>query len=88
MAHRGRHFGCREHEAAVAGDRQHRHVAPGVLRTERGGKAAAQIVLIAGRQEGARPIDRESEPRGEAELCHLVDKNAVLRQLGADCVDR
>ena len=85
MAHRGRHFGCREHEAAVAGDRQHRHVAPGILRAERGGKAVAQIVLIAGRQEGARPIHRKGEPRGEAELCHLVDKNAVLRQLGANC---
>ena len=53
------------------------------LDTERGSKAPAEIVLIAGRQERARRI---AERRGawRNRLGDLVDENAVLRQRGAD----
>ena len=84
MAHRGGEFVRGEHEAAVAGDRHHRHVAPRVLRAERGGEAPAEIVLIARREKGPRLVDREGEPRGEADLRDFVDEDAVLRQFGAD----
>ena len=84
VAHGGRHFRRREQEAAIAGDRQHRHVAPRVLRAERGGEAIAQIVLIAGREKGARLINRKGEAGREAKLRHLIDENAVVRQRRTD----
>ena len=66
----------------------HRHVAPRILRAERGGEAPAEIVLIAGREERARLVDRKREAGGEADLRHLVDENAVLGQFGADRVEK
>src|SRR5665811_1758202 len=71
-------------KAAVAVDREHRHVGPRVLRAERGGVAPAEIVLITGREKRARLVDRHGEAGGEADLRDLVDINAVLRQLSAD----
>ena len=88
VAHRGRQLVRREQKAAVAGDRQHRHIAARVLRAERGGEAPAEIVLVAGRQERARLVDRKGEARGKADLRHLVDEDSVLRQFGADRVEK
>jgi hypothetical protein len=87
VADRGRHFVGGEHEAAVAGNRHHRHVAARVLCAKRGGKAPAEIVLVTGREEGARLVDRERQAGGKADLGDLVDQDAVLGQLGADGVE-
>src|SRR6185312_13539257 len=73
----------REHEAAVAVDRQDRHVRPRVLSAKRGRKAPAEIVLVAGREEGARLVHGEEQAGRKADLRDLVDIDAVLRQLGA-----
>ena len=54
-----------EEKPAVTRDREHRHIGARVLRAERGGIAPAQIVLIAGRKEGSRLVDRQQKPRGE-----------------------
>ena len=84
VADGGRHLVAGVKEAAVAVDRQHRHIRPRLLRAERGGIAPAEIVLIAGRQESARLVDRHGEARDKADLRDFVDENAVLRQRGAD----
>ena len=84
MTHRGRHLARGEQEAAIAADRDDRHVAARILGAERGGKAEAEIVLIAGRQVGARPVDRKGETGGKTDLRDLVDEDAVFRQFGAD----
>ena len=81
--HGGGKLGGGEQEAAVAGDREHRHIAPRILCAQRRGKTPAQRILIAGRQKRARLVDGKDQPRGEAELGDLVDENAVLRQFGA-----
>src|SRR6266550_480976 len=54
VANGGGELGPRVEEAAIARDRQHRNVAARILRPERGGKAPAEIVLIARREERAR----------------------------------
>ena len=59
MTHGGCHLVCREQKAAVAADRQHRHVAPRVLRAERRGEAVAEIVLVAGRNISAWAMNRK-----------------------------
>ncbi len=84
MPHGRRHLGCGEHEAAVAADRDDRHIGPRMLRAERGGKAPAQRILKAGRDIGARLVDRERPPRGENHLRDVFDENAVFGQFGAD----
>ena len=38
---------------------------------------------MAGREERARLVDRERDAGGEAELRHLVDEDAVVRQRAA-----
>src|ERR1700719_1889638 len=53
-------------------------------RAQRGGEAVAQIVLIAGREKGPRPINRKGEASREAKLRHLVDENTIVRQLRTD----
>ena len=68
VAHRGGKLVRGVEEAAVAGDREHRHVAPRILRAERGGKAPAEIVLIAGRQERARLVHRQRK-RAAKPIC-------------------
>jgi len=80
-------FVCREHEAAVARNGKRRHIGPSVLSAERGRVAPAEIVLIAGRKESARRVDREGEAGDEADLGHLVDEDAVLRQFGPDGIE-
>ncbi len=85
---RGRYLVPREQEAPVARDRDDRQVAPRVLHAERSGIAPAKAVLVAGRDEGARPVDRKQEPGRKADLRHLVDENAVLGQFGADGVEK
>ena len=87
VAHGGGEFVAGVEEAAVAADREHRHVGPRVLRAERGGKAPAEIVLIAGREKRARLVDRKGEAGGKADLRDFVDIDAVLRQFGADRVE-
>src|SRR6516225_681618 len=59
-----------------------------MLRAERGGKTPAQRILIAGRQKCPWLVDREQQPRGKADLGHLVDKNPVLGKLGPDRVEK
>src|SRR5262249_58812001 len=59
MMSRGRELVRRKHEAAVARDGEDRHVRPRMLDAERRRVAPAEIVLIAGRNECARPVYRE-----------------------------
>ncbi len=83
VAHGGRQFVGRVHEAAIAVDGQHRHVGPRMLRAERGGVTPAEIVLEAGREKCARLVDREGEAGCKAELRYLVDEDAVFGQFSA-----
>src|SRR5262249_27174418 len=48
MVHSGRKLIRGEEKAAVARDRQHRHIGACMLRAKRGGVAPAEIVLVAG----------------------------------------
>ena len=75
-------------KAAVAGDREHRDVAAGVLRAKRGRITPAEIVLIARRQKGSRLVDRKQQPRGKTDLGDFIDEDAILGQLGADRVEK
>ena len=84
VTHRGRQLLHVEHEAAIAVDAHHRAVRARRLDAERGGVAPAERALIAGRDEGARPIDRIAEARGVAELGDLVDQDARPRQSAPD----
>src|SRR5581483_7279927 len=88
VADRGRKFVAGVEKAAVAADREHRHVGAGMLRAERGGIAPAEIVLVAGRQERARAIDRHGDAGGKTNLRDVVDVNAVVRQRGADGIEK
>src|SRR6202008_4985872 len=87
MAHRGGKLGGGEQKAAVAGDRDNRHVGPRVLRAERVAETPAERVLVARREKRARSIDRKQQPGGKADLRNLIDKNPVLGKLGADRVE-
>src|SRR4029450_4492913 len=78
----------REEKAAVARNRQHRNVGARMLRAERGGVAPTEVVLIAGRKEGPRPIDRKQEPGGKTDLGDLVDEDAFLGKLRANRVEK
>jgi hypothetical protein len=60
----------------------------GVLDAQCGRKAPAEIVLIARRDVGARPIDRIGQPGREAHLGHFLHENAILRQRGPDRVQK
>src|SRR3954464_2631534 len=84
MADGARKLVRRVHEAAIAIDGQHRHIASRVLRAERGRIAPAEIVLIARREKGARLVDGEGEARRKADLRHLVHEDTVFGQLGSD----
>ena len=57
-----------EHEAAIAGDRDHGLVGIGDLGAERGRKARAGRALIARGDEGARLVDGKAVPGGKADL--------------------
>src|SRR4029453_8731729 len=59
-----------------------------MLRAERGGVAPTEVVLIAGRKEGPRPIDRKQEPGGKTDLGDLVDEDAFLGKLRANRVEK
>src|SRR5262249_58138594 len=54
-----------------------------MLLAERGGKTPAQRILIAGRKKCPWLVDWKQQPRGKADLGHLVDKNPVVGKLGA-----
>ena len=87
--HGGREFLHAEHEAAVAGDRDHRPVGIGDLGAERGRKARAERALIARGDEGARLVDRKAVPGGEADLRQLVGDDGVRAAAPrAGCSDR
>ena len=80
-------LGDGEKRAAVATDRQHRHVAPRMRDPQCGGKAIAECSLIACRDEAARMVARESEARDISGLCQLVDEDAVTRERITDCAE-
>ncbi len=84
VACRGGELAHLVHEAAVAGDGQDLPVGHGGLGAQRRAEAPAEIVLVAGRQEGARLLDRQRHARGEADLRDLVDEDAVLGQCRTD----
>src|SRR5262249_44921679 len=88
MMYGGRNFIGGEEKAAVARDRQYRHIGARVLRAERGGVAPAEIVLVARRKERPRLVDRKQEPGGKTDLGDLVDEDAVFGQLRPDRVEK
>ena len=88
MLHRGRQLGHVVHEAAVAVQRQHRHVGVGDLGAERGGVTAAQRALVAAGHHGARPVDRQADPGHIAHLGQLIDHDTVVRQRLADHLEK
>ena len=71
VAHGGGELVAGIEEAAVAVDREHRHVRTRVLCAERRGVAPAEIVLIAGREKRTRLVNRHGEAGGEADLRDL-----------------
>src|SRR5207253_1881433 len=60
------------------------HVRACMLGAKSSGKSPAKIVLITGREEGTRLIDRQQKPSGKTDLSNLVYEDAVLGQFGAD----
>ena len=84
MVDGGRQFGDPEQRAAVAGNRDDRHVRAGMGRAERRRDAPAQRALIARRQVGPRLVAREGQARDIADLGQLVGEDAVPRQFRPD----
>src|SRR5208282_4146631 len=80
----GRELAHLVEEAAVAGNGEHRLGGLGRLDAEGCAEAPAEIVLVAGRKEGARLEHRKGEAGDEADLRHLVDEDAVLRERRPD----
>src|SRR4051794_13473879 len=87
MTHRGRQLLHIEHEAAVARDRDHRHIAERVLGPKRGGDAPAERALVAGRDVSARRARLIRIARRIADLGELIDDDAVVRQYITDRIE-
>ena len=76
------------HEAAVAVDRYDRLARVRHLDAERRCEAITQRSLVAGGDERARTIDRVGQVRHVADLCDLVDEDAIVGQLVANGVQK
>lgn len=84
VMHRGGQLRGLVHEPAVAADRNDSATGKGRLGTQRGPVGPAQIVLMAGGKITARGSDGKRQPADEADLCHILDDHAILRQGGPD----
>ncbi len=84
---RSRQLVAGEQEATVTGDDERLAVATRLERSlgaEAMGVAGAEGAGRAGRQQRAWPSEVEREVRGEADLRHVLDQHAVVRQHVAD----